>query len=277
MRRTYWESRTCLVLALAVLSTTANAAILVQGSEGQVYLVSTSTAVATLFASYPDVPGSDAFSPNGLGYNGNVFNTSFVNSASNLTLYRNGVALVQPLATTSQPSGTAVGIAAGDVSGNTYYYIDTDFDLYSVSNINGATHSNVKIMDEMTGATGLFGDLAISGGSMVVSYGTNSLQQFDLNGNLLNTITNETRRYLGLAFDGGVLYGVVDTGSTNDLYRLVITGTSVVSYLVGTIKLNGSSDLTLTDAASVPLPAAAWLLLSGLVGFGFVARRRSAA
>ena len=189
-----------------------------QGSEGQVYLVSTSTAVATLFASYPDVPGSDAFSPNGLGYNGNVFNTSFVNSASNLTLYRNGVALVQPLATTSQPSGTAVGIAAGDVSGNTYYYIDTDFDLYSVSNINGATRSNVKIMDEMTGATGLFGDLAISGGSMVVSYGTNSLQQFDLNGNLLNTITNETRRYLGLAFDGGVLYGVVDTGSTNDLY-----------------------------------------------------------
>ena len=132
-------------------------------------------------------------------------------------------------------------------------------------------------MDEMTGVPGLFGDLAISGGSMVVSYGTNSLQQFDLNGNLLNTITNETRRYLGLAFDGGVLYGVVDTGSTNDLYRLVITGTSVVSYLVGTIKLNGSSDLTLTDAASVPLPAAAWLLLSGLVGFGFVARRRSAA
>lgn len=277
MRRANWASRTCLVLALAALSTTANAAILVQGSEGQVYLVSTSTAVATLFASYPDVPGSDAFSPNGLGYNGNVFNTSFVNSASNLTLYRNGVALVQPLATTSQPTG--VGVAAGDVKGNTYYYIDTDFDLYSVSNINGTTgpYVNVKIKDEMTGATGEFGDLAISGGSMFVSYGTNSLQQFDLNGILLNTITNETRRYLGLAFDGGFLYGVVDTGPTNELYRLVITGSSVASYFVNTITLNGSSDLTLTDAASVPLPAAAWLLLSGLVGFGFVARRRTVA
>ena len=243
------------------------------------YLVSTSTAVATAFASFPDVPGSDAFSPNGLGYNGNVFNTSYVNSASNLTLYRNGVALVQPLATTGQPASTAVGVAAGDVSGSTYYYIDTDFDLYSVSNINGVSGSqvNVKIKDEMTGVMGLFGDLAISGGSMFVSHGTNSPQQFDLSGNLLNTITNETRRYVGLAFDGGVLYGVADIGTSSQLFRLLISGTTVVSQLVGTITLNGNSNLTLTDAASVPLLAAAWLLLSGLAGSRFVARRRSTA
>ena len=32
-----------------------------------------------------------------------------------------------------------------------------------------------------------------------------------------------------------------------------------------------------TGTTPVPLPAAAWLLLSGLAGFGFVARRRTAA
>ena len=45
---------------------------------------------------------------------------------------------------------------------------------------------------------------------------------------------------------------------------------------VGALEMIGDSGRDYL-AAPVPLPAAAWLLLSGLAGFGFVARRRTAA
>lgn len=266
-----WTSKVCVVLGLTMLSAGADAAILVLTSEGAILQVNTSNAVAMPFASYSDVPGStDGYSPNALGYNGNAYYTTF--GASPVTLYRNG-ASVTTLATTGG------GVAAGDVSGNTYYYIDTDFDLYRVTNVNGApgSHLNELVKNEMTNVNGTFGDLAISGASMFVSHSSSSLQQFDLGGNLLNTFNGAARRYLGLAFDGGSLYGVALDGVVNRLYRLVISGNTITPQLVGNISLNGSTALTLTDAAAVPLPAAAWLLLSGLAGLGFVARRKTAA
>lgn len=266
-----WTSRVCAVLGLAALSTGANAAILVLTSEGNILQVNTSNAVATPFASYGDVPGAtDGFSPNALGYNGNAYYTTF--GASPVTLYRDGVA-VATLATTGG------GVAAGDVTGNTYYYIDPDFDLYRVSNISGApgSHLNELVKNEMTNVAGTFGDMAISGGSMFVSHSDSSLQQFDLDGNLLNTFTGAARRYLGLAFEGGTLYGVALVGSVNQLFRLMISGTTITPQFVGNISLNGSTNLTLTDAAAVPLPAAAWLLMSGLIGFVALGRRRGSA
>jgi hypothetical protein len=68
----------------------------------------------------------------------------------------------------------------------------------------------------------------------------------------------------------------VTLGTAANLYNLTGNGTSsnLQSYLLGTVTVSASG--TITDVAPVPLPAAVWLLGSGLLGLFGVGRRRAA-
>lgn len=72
-------------------------------------------------------------------------------------------------------------------------------------------------------------------------------------------------------------HGFVDVTKanfSNDFYfsRGTTLGHVEPDYIFGTF-----DGMTLTETAAVPLPAAAWLLLSGIAGVGTLARRRASA
>ena len=63
MRKFSWVNRVCAVVGLATLSAGADAAILVLTEQGAVLSVNTTTAVATPFANYGDVPPATGPAP----------------------------------------------------------------------------------------------------------------------------------------------------------------------------------------------------------------------
>jgi hypothetical protein len=278
---------TLTAVALAAFATTAAQAdsFLGLGNDGDVYLIDIGAQTSVKFLDLTDFgPDNDPdYSPNALGYvtssgltpvADNAFRTTFgVNPAD---LWQGGSSIVNPLTVTEGSSVVAAG--AVNRANNTYYYLDRDGFLRSVdiasSNENGGS------VDLYTRSS--LGDLAILSGDTqaVVSYDPDgstapALAIYNLDGTGAPTVLNSGNiMFAGLAFGASdTLYGLTGLGG---VYQLSLTGgapTELFSFNIDPLV----TDFLYTDAARVvPIPAAAWLFGSALIGMaGIGSRRRS--
>lgn len=260
------------IAAIAVSGPVQAFSILGLAENGEVYSIDTATGTASFVRQVQDLAGQDQNSPNGLGsigsINGNLFYTNFGNNVQN-TLYRDNDFL------TNIPAG-GFSIAAADVSGDNYVYVDRNFAVQSVGNIFGDPGTQTVSQLGDLGGGDTLGDLAIRGKTAYLSFG-DDFGTFDLTNPNSFTFQNTSadRRYAGLAFDAsGGLFGFT-VGTTNDLYS-INTSTGVGTF-VATISGLSEEGLRLTDAATViPLPASVLFLLSAMAGFGGLSVLRKA-
>jgi len=291
-------SLTATALAFCVTST-VQADILGLTNTGQIYSIQTSgggAGTAAMFFNFGDPLNSSEsepdVSPNSLAYSGGpsvvsnkLFATNFnppdTGAVTTVNLYQgagDGAPSVFKEGLTTNNLDKSV--ASGDVShdGGTYYYIDRAAGLY---NVNLSTKDISEKIDLGYGS-GSLGDLALTAddSQFFVSYnnseeegGGTKIGQFEIDGTVLGTY-QAARLYAGLAFDGGQLFGITTAGS---LYSLSISGTNIVENSAWTINVDGVALAPgeWTDAARVvPIPAAAWLFGSALVGMAGVGYRR---
>jgi hypothetical protein len=281
-------------LGAILVGGTADAAIRAIDGLGNLYNIETDTAVATKIGEVPDVPSNggtnpEASSPNsiGVGAGGNYY-TSFAqlpNGANNLeSLYRDGDQILQV------PVG-GPAIEAGDAVGDKFYFVDGDGTFITIANIS-TTSPAVESRRSSTGALigdgARFGDLAIKGSTAYLSYRENSgasykLASFDITAEepTLTNVIADTQRYVGLAFDPtySSLFGIQRAAPGGELvFRLleIDLGTGNGTRIADIAGLAAGAEFT--DAATIPLPAAAWLLITAAGSlFGARLLRREAA
>lgn len=275
------KSRIFLAALLVAVSLAGNAHagyLPILGEDGRVWNVNTSSGAATLAATFPDPGGSqqEQFSPNALGVSGNSYFYATYNVPGSDTLFRDGVSLV------TVGAQDPYNIANGDAVGSNYYFVDRHTgNFITIGNIFGAPGVQ-SITSAYLGGKDTMGDLAIRDTTAYLSY-DGTLATFDITnpgGGFTKTVTQS--RFVGLGFDGDSLYGVLRAGNNDfDLYSINTTNTTTLGAMkvadISGVPTGGGAMAgmyEITDAASaVPLPAAVWLLGSGLAGLAGIRRR----
>lgn len=275
------DAATILGQACSVVGAAGCGAQSASDAGGDIFKIDTTTGVATRFLDLGRGEASTqaGFSPNAFGYNGTAYRTSYNPQDGSVNLFANDTQL------TVVPAIGGTSTAAGDVYGNTFYYLVNNGNLSTVNLATNVLTANIDDLFQSGSAT--LGDIAISpdGSVMYVSFGSQSFGVYNFSTGKLTTINNQAgRRYAGLGFgDDGVLYGFTggNAGATtpglSDLYALN-TGTGTGTF-IAQIRLDSTTGtrLGLTDGASVtavPLPAALPLAAGSLAGLMMIGRRR---
>lgn len=138
-------------------------------------------------------------------------------------------------------------------------------DVLAGNEFGDANIFNLSAGDTIT-ATGMFDDSVLSEGSGAVSFsGTGNTLTIDVNGTLFDQDMDISGAGASLSFTGGLL---------SDFDYMTSDFNSLGPYFddFGLLFGQWRADVTLT---SVPVPAAAWLFGSGLLGLVAAGRRRN--
>ena len=259
MKATYFAAAAA--VALAGMSGTAHAAFFGQAGNGDIYSIDQSSGVATQ-VSGPE--GISSSSTNALGVDGSDFFRTQGDGGNDL--FKNNTSFL-----------TGVGTSFGaTVFGGTYYAVDDSNNrLFSVDLSSSSPSKNFATNDEFK--DGSLGDIVYDGKDLLVSQEGVGIVKVTTDGTVLDTFTNSDTsgsnpdaRFPGLAFVGSELYGL-----NTDLTSFVQITLGSGSFSTGSpITITGAPDgVEFFDAATVPLPAAAWLMIGGLGAVGAYARR----
>jgi hypothetical protein len=254
--------------------------ILAQSDDGKIFQLTisgssvTETEVTPGGSSYPNVGADVGNSPNGLALvNGTVYRAQYGDRTTTQNVYQGTSASVFATPTTS---GSAIAAAAG--LGNLYVFADSAGNIRSFDTISTTTQNNYGSV----GSSAYYGDLVVKDATtLILSYSglQNANPQFGTFDLTLGNFTSYTfatnspvTKWAGLAFgQSGQLYGVRAAGETNaKVYAINLSGTEVSYSAIG----NFASNQAYTDAAPVPIPAAAWLFGSALIGAIGLGRRK---
>lgn len=235
--------------------------ISILNSKGQIYSLNTSDGSVSLMRNFGDVPGTDQFSPNSLGYaDGSYYFTTF--GSSPVTVYQDGSSIGTGTGTTA--------VAAGAGSGDSYYFVNNSGTLFKTSS-GGPVSSLGSVGIAPDDIDGTYGDMAFNGDNAVVSFdepggpviGTFSLGDLGTVTKFALDVPANITKFLGLAYAGSNLYGI--TGSSPGNYQVWNIDLDLKSALNPV--LIDSSAGTLTDAAVIPEPG---VVIGMMLGFGFL-------